>query len=158
MTTRFLDKKIVPRVILLSWRFPRKTVFWGDFPLCPQSPPPSKNTNLHFIVVLPSLTFPQSHWKCLHLQCFPISDLNQSQLFSSIYTSQETHRCFHCCSFNRGLTISITRRIVKPQPRSIAHTVAANRDQDRSPQHMFSCGKGPKMRKNCTTSVENPQN
>ena len=41
-TTKFLDNKIFTFKILLSWRFPRKTAFLDDFPLCPLGPPPSK--------------------------------------------------------------------------------------------------------------------
>ena len=42
MTTKFLDNKICTFKILLSWRFPRKQAFLGDYPLCPQGPPPPK--------------------------------------------------------------------------------------------------------------------
>ena len=57
MTTKFLDNKICTFNILLSWRFPRKTAFLDDFPLCPQDPPPgpSKTQNYIFIVVSWSL-------------------------------------------------------------------------------------------------------
>ena len=51
MTTKFLDNKICTFKIVLSWRFPRKTAFWDDFPLLP----PHKNANCIFIVVSPSL-------------------------------------------------------------------------------------------------------
>ena len=47
MTTKFLDNKICKFKILLSWRFPRKTAFFG---------PPLRSENLFFIVVSPSLT------------------------------------------------------------------------------------------------------
>ena len=40
MTTKFLDNKICTFKILLSWRFPRQTAFWDDFP--PPRPPPQK--------------------------------------------------------------------------------------------------------------------
>ena len=45
--------------IWLSWRFPRKTAFLDDFPLCRQwpPPPPLKNANSIFIVISPSLTW-----------------------------------------------------------------------------------------------------
>ena len=42
MTTKFLDNKICTFKILLSWRFPRKTAFLADVPLCPRSPTPQK--------------------------------------------------------------------------------------------------------------------
>ena len=55
MTTKFLDNKICTFKILLSWRFPRKQAFRGDFPLCPQGPPSSQSENFIYIVVSPSL-------------------------------------------------------------------------------------------------------
>ena len=55
MATKFLDNKICTFRILLSWRFPGKTVLFDNFPLCPQGPPPSKVQNFIFIVVSPSL-------------------------------------------------------------------------------------------------------
>ena len=55
MTTKFLDNKICAFKTILSWRFPRKTAFLDDFPLCPQSPPFSKTADFIFIVVSPSL-------------------------------------------------------------------------------------------------------
>ena len=54
MTTKFLDDKIWNFKILLSWRFPRKTAFLGDFPLLPT---PKKKANSIFIVVSPPLNF-----------------------------------------------------------------------------------------------------
>ena len=48
MTTKFLDNKICNFKILLSWCFPRKTAFLGDFPLCPQGPPPLKKRKFYF--------------------------------------------------------------------------------------------------------------
>ena len=55
MTTEFLDNKICIFKILLSWRFPRKTAFLDDFPLCPQGPL-IKSEIFIFIVVSPSLS------------------------------------------------------------------------------------------------------
>ena len=56
MTTKFLDNKICTFKIILSWRFPRKTAFLDDFPLCPPGPP-LKSENFIFIVVSPSLIY-----------------------------------------------------------------------------------------------------
>ena len=57
MTTTFLDNKIFRFKILLSWRFPRKEAFWGNFLSLPPTPPPLKNRkNVIFIVVSPSLS------------------------------------------------------------------------------------------------------
>ena len=42
MTTKFLDYKICTFEILLSWRFPRKTVFLDNSPLHPTPNPPHK--------------------------------------------------------------------------------------------------------------------
>ena len=48
MTTKFLDDKICTFKILLSWRFPRKQAFWGDFPLRSPSPPPPQKRKYYF--------------------------------------------------------------------------------------------------------------
>ena len=56
MTTKSLDDILFKLKIVLSWRFPRKTAFRDDFPLCPHCPP-SRNANFIFIIVSPSLTF-----------------------------------------------------------------------------------------------------
>ena len=55
MTTNIFDNKSSTFKFLLSWRFPRKTPFWGDCPLCPRSSHPSKTGNFIFIVVSASL-------------------------------------------------------------------------------------------------------
>ena len=61
MTTKCLDNKICTFKIILSWRFPRKTAFLDDFPLCPQGAPPQKAKMCFFIVVSPSLKKVISH-------------------------------------------------------------------------------------------------
>ena len=48
MTTKFLENKICTFETLLSWRFPRKTAFLDDFPLCPKAPPSKTNANFYF--------------------------------------------------------------------------------------------------------------
>ena len=53
MTTKFLDYKNCAFRSLLSWRFPRKTAFLDEVPLCPNPPPESANFIL--TVVSPSL-------------------------------------------------------------------------------------------------------
>ena len=66
-TTKFLDNKIFPLKIILSWRFPRKkknSVFGRLSSLPPRPPPPLESANFIFIVVSPSLkiferNFPQ---------------------------------------------------------------------------------------------------
>ena len=45
--TKHLDNQICTFNVLLSWRFPRKTAFGDDLPLCPQGPPLQKR-NLFF--------------------------------------------------------------------------------------------------------------
>ena len=54
MTTKFLDYKIRTFKILLSWRFPRKTAFSDNSPLCPHAQPPSK---VQIALTLQSLLF-----------------------------------------------------------------------------------------------------
>ena len=51
MTTNFLDYQICTFKIILSWLFPRKTSFWGDFLFAPHCPP-SKPQKCIFIVVV----------------------------------------------------------------------------------------------------------
>ena len=46
----FLDNKICTFKSLLSWRFPRKTAFWDDFPL--RSHPPPSKTKILFRLAL----------------------------------------------------------------------------------------------------------
>ena len=48
MTTKFLDEKICTFKILLSWRFPRKTAFLDEFPLCPQNAQPPQKRKFYF--------------------------------------------------------------------------------------------------------------
>ena len=55
VTTKCLDNKICTFKILLSWRFPRKTAFWGNSPLDPHAQPPRK-CNFYFMVVSQPLT------------------------------------------------------------------------------------------------------
>ena len=68
MTTKFLDNKICTFKILLSWRFPRKTAFWDDFPVCPQGAPPSKRKTFIFIVVSPSLSNKKARFVHSHVR------------------------------------------------------------------------------------------
>ena len=48
ITTKFLDNRICTLKIWLSWRFPRKTAFLDDFPLCPQGPNPPQKCKFYF--------------------------------------------------------------------------------------------------------------
>ena len=48
MTTKCRVNKICTFKTLLSWRFPRKTVFWDDFPLYAPSAPRLKKRKFCF--------------------------------------------------------------------------------------------------------------
>ena len=82
MTTKLLDTKMCSvKIVLSSKRFPRRTAFWDDFPLCPHAPR-SKNANSIFTVLL-SLNKGRDRKDFLQKVCI-ISHMRQSQCISSL--------------------------------------------------------------------------
>ena len=59
MTTKFLDNSNFTFTLLLSWRFPRKTAFWGNSLLHPPCPTPSK---VQILFLLSSRRQPSECW------------------------------------------------------------------------------------------------
>ena len=92
MTTKFLDNKFSTFNFFWSWRFPWKTVFSDDFPLCPQPPPPPKSANFIFIVVSPSLIWKQALWEWKRRSPSNSRIPGYSRASPHLYSSQVTSR------------------------------------------------------------------
>ena len=94
MTTNF-DNTIGTFKNLLSWRFPRKTVFWDDVPLCPPMPPPPQKSKFHFCCCL--AVFEKFVGRNISVICAGIFR-NSDHLMSFKKVFHASHFCDSCWS------------------------------------------------------------